>query len=198
MLARPPKPAEHPPAHWVAALGACAVLGFFTFVREARVPLLSLVDLGFHELGHLVMYVFPINQVLTAAMGSIMQVAVPIGLAVYFGWRRRDRLAMAVCLAWAATNFRDASVYIADAPYEQLELIGGEHDWAYVLGPEAFDRLDQAASIARTVHATGVVMFIVACAIAAFGLWDALSASRRAARRVEATVPTPDDRFPSR
>ena len=37
-----------------------------------RVPVLWFVDFGFHELGHMIMYTFPINQVLTAAMGSTM------------------------------------------------------------------------------------------------------------------------------
>ncbi|MGH8978344.1 MAG: hypothetical protein ACRDV7_09750, partial [Acidimicrobiia bacterium] len=110
-------------------------------MRSTRVPLLSLADLGFHELGHLVMYVVPINQILTAAMGSIMQISVPLGLAAYFGWYRRDAIALVACLAWASTNFQDVSVYMADAPYERLQLIGGEHDWAFVLGSDGLDRM---------------------------------------------------------
>src|SRR5213592_3143928 len=82
----------------VAALGACLVLGWFAFVRSRNVPLLSLVDLGFHELGHLLTYWLP--DVVTAMMGSINQVLVPLGLATYFLFRR-DRLAGALCLAWA-------------------------------------------------------------------------------------------------
>ena len=36
---------------------------------RARVPLVSFADLGFHELGHLIMYVLPINQILTRRDG---------------------------------------------------------------------------------------------------------------------------------
>ncbi len=32
----------------------------------------------------------------------------------------------------------DVSIYIADAPFQRLPLIGGSHDWAYLLGPAAF------------------------------------------------------------
>ena len=107
---------------YVAGAGVCFLLGFFAFVRDTRVPLLGLVDLGFHELGHLVTYVLP--DVVTAAMGSVTQVLVPAGLAAYFLFVRRDLLGGGLCLAWAATSAQDASVYIADAPFQRLRLIG--------------------------------------------------------------------------
>ncbi len=70
---------------------ACAVIGYFPYVQLRRVPLLGGVDLGFHELGHMLTYAFP--DVITAIMGSVFQVAVPLGLAAYFGLKRRDLLA---------------------------------------------------------------------------------------------------------
>ncbi|MGQ0823581.1 MAG: hypothetical protein ACT4OX_00885 [Actinomycetota bacterium] len=151
-------------------LAWCAVCAWFAFARGGRVPLVSLADFGFHELGHLIMYVIPISALLTAAMGSITQCAVPFGLGAYFWFGRRDGIGLAACLAWAATNLQDASVYIADAPHERLELVGGEHDWAYILGPEQLDRLDQAAGFATTVRAGGAVVLIAAVA---FAVWQA-------------------------
>jgi hypothetical protein len=132
------------------------VLAWLTYGRRGRVPLLSLVDLGFHELGHLVTYPLPWDAV-TAAMGSITQVCVPLGLAVYFLLLRRDRIGAGVCAAWAGTAARDASVYIRDAPYERLQLIGGEHDWAFVLAPH----LSWAAPIATAVALLGGLLLIV-------------------------------------
>ncbi|HEX5616661.1 MAG TPA: hypothetical protein VFZ83_16030 [Acidimicrobiia bacterium] len=198
MHPRPDAPRPRPIAQWGLAALWCAVLGWYAFVRSTRVPLLGWVDLGFHELGHLIMYVVPISQLLTAAMGSAFQVAVPLGLATYFAWWRRDALAGAVCLAWAATSMQDASVYIADAPYEALQLIGGEHDWAFVLGAEGLDRLDDAAAIARTVRGFGVVALVVAAGLIAYGAWCAVSDRTRARGPVGATAPTADDRFPTR
>ena len=151
---------------WIVGLGVCSILGWFAFVRCENVPLLALVDLGFHELGHMVTYWLP--EVVTAMMGSITQVAVPIGLSVYFLWRRRDLLGGALCLAWAATSAQNASVYIGDAPFQRLQLIGGQHDWAFVLGH--FDALDKAALIASCVKGLGIALLLVAFGVCFAGL----------------------------
>jgi hypothetical protein len=145
-----------------AGMAGCVVLGWFAFVRGARVPLLGLVDLGFHELGHLLTYPFP--DVMTAMMGSVTQVAVPLGVALYFLFLRKDRLAGGLCLAWAATSPQDASVYIADAPTQSLPLLGeGIHGWAFVLG--RWHAIDRPAPIGTGVKAFGLAMLFAGFAI---------------------------------
>ncbi len=172
-------------------LAWCAFAGWWAFGRGDRIPLLAFVNLGFHELGHLVCYLVAfVGPVVTAAAGSVMQCLVPVGLAVYFVAWRRDRLAGAACLAWAATNFQEASVYIADAPFEELQLIGGEHDWAAVLGPEHLNRLHDAGSIASTVRGTGIVVLLVAVALCIVALATS-SGARPRSRDAEAV----DERF---
>jgi hypothetical protein len=188
--------AGRPRPHWAAALVACAVLGFFAYVRGTRVPLLSLADLGFHELGHLVMYVLPISDFLTAIMGSVMQVAVPLGFAAYFGWWRRDLPSVAVCAAWAATNLHDVSVYVADAPYERLPLLGGEHDWAYLLGPEQLDHLHAAHNVAAVVNGVGLVALLLALGTCIYALLTT-NVRSSASTPVVATRTTPDDHWPT-
>lgn len=94
------------------------------------------------------MATLPLPDLCTAMAGSVVQVAVP--LAVRFMWRREPLSAM-LRRAWAGTSARDASVYAADAPGEELELIGGDHDWAFALGPEGPDLLDRAGAIAAAV-----------------------------------------------
>jgi hypothetical protein len=190
---RPAAAKARPPAVWVAVLVWCVVCGWFAFIRGTRVPIVSIADFGFHELGHLVMYVIPINQILTAAMGSIMQCAVPLGLAVYFWSLRSDHVGAVACLAWAATNFHDASVYIADAPYEQLELIGGEHDWAFIL--DKLDRMEQASGVATVTRSAGVLLLLAAIALGCLGLLGVFST--RAAGPVGATASRSDDLFPT-
>ncbi len=150
---------------WLLCAG-CAALGGIAFIRDESVPLLRGVNLGFHELGHLVFSIVPSNTVITAAAGSTMQCLVPLGLATYFFWRRKDPVGGAACLAWAATNFQEAAVYIADAPTQNLPLIGGDHDWATVLGPDHFDALDRAGAIAGFVHAVGFVLAVSAVVLA--------------------------------
>ena len=147
----------------VAALVACAVIGAIALVARRPVPLLNLVNLGFHELGHLVTYPFP--DLFTAAMGSITQTLVPVGLAVYFAWRRRDHLGAGVCLAWAATNAQEWSVYVADAPYERLELIGGDHDWAFFL--HRLGWMEAADELALAIYLLGWALLLAGFAFCA-------------------------------
>jgi hypothetical protein len=184
------------PLAWLAVLAWCGGAGWYAFVRGTRVPVLWFVDFGFHELGHMLMYAIPINQVLTAAMGSISQCAIPTGIAAYFWFGRRDGVRACACLAWAATNFQDASVYIADAPYERLQLVGGEHDWAFVLGPEHLNRLQDAHAIATVVRSAGLVLLLVAVVGAIAALLTG-SAGSSAASPVAATASRSDDLFPS-
>jgi hypothetical protein len=159
---------------WTLAVGIAllGLFGWFAFVQGTRIPLLGLVDLGFHELGHLLTYPFP--DVVTAAMGSVTQVAVPAGLAAYFLAVRGDRLGGSLCLGWAGASAADAGVYIADAPFEELALLGeGEHDWAFVLGAEHLDALDQAATVAAWVKGLGVLLWFAGLAICC---WDLMLA----------------------
>jgi hypothetical protein len=177
--------------HWAVAAAACALLGWFPFVHHHRVPLLGNADLGFHELGHLVMYVVPISQFLTAIMGSVFQVAVPAGLAAYFAIARRDAMAATVCGAWSAANLHDVSVYIADAPYERLPLIGGQHDWAYLLGPEQLDHLAAAHDVAAVVNGIGAVL-----ALATITTCVTVAAWRATEPRRAPTTPRAGDLLP--
>ncbi|MGH2656652.1 MAG: hypothetical protein ACRDIZ_08155 [Actinomycetota bacterium] len=158
---------------FVAGLAACLVLGWFAFVRGEPVPLLHLVDLGVHELGHLLTYVFP--DLITALAGSAFQVLVPVGLATGFWLGGRDRMAAGLCLAWAASSAQQVAVYVADAPYQRLPLIGGEHDWAFILGRLGI--LDRAEGVATAVRGLGLALLLagmVAC------LWGLARANRTA------------------
>ena len=151
------------PWRWILGFGVCCLLGWIAFVRDSSVPILSLIDLAFHEFGHFATYVF--SEPVTAIMGSVSQIAFPLAIAGYFAVRQRDWLATALCLAWAGTSAQNVSVYIADAPYEDLDLLGGEHDWAYLLGPEVWDRLDDAGSIAGTVDDLGLLLVAAGIAV---------------------------------
>jgi hypothetical protein len=170
---------------WAFAAGsiACALIGWWALVRGVRVPGVSLVNLGFHELGHFLTYPFP--DLVTAAMGSVAQVVVPLSLAGYFAWRSRDLLGAGLCLAWAGSSAQEVSIYVADAPFERLQLIGGEHDWAFIL-----DRLD-AMGAAHTV-AMSVLFLAWALVLGGIGVcsWGAVRTTRphRSPERLEPAV----------
>ena len=169
------------PAWFRAAASAmtCVVVGWFAFGRGERVPILGHVDLGFHELGHLVTYPLPWD-VVTAVMGSVTQVLVPLGLAAYFVLIRRELPSAALCLAWAGGSARDVSVYIADAPHEALPLIGGSHDWAFILERH----LDWAAPLATAVSRGGFLLVVAGVLLATASPW--LRRARRSAPSFEA------------
>ncbi len=151
-------------ARWLAA-GACVLLG--VLARDGWVPFLSGVDLGVHEFGHMVTFWAP--DVVTAAAGSIAQIAAPLGLAAYFEWGRGERSVAAVLVAWAGTAAIAAAVYIADAPLEELPLFGGDtHDWAFLLGPEHCGCLDRAKGLAGLVQFTGWCLVLAGVLVA---LW---------------------------
>lgn len=149
---------------YAGALAAVGVFGYYAFQQNTRVPLIWRFDLGMHELGHMVGYILPVSQTVAFVMGSLTQVLVPLGLGVYFAWGKADRVAGGVCLAWSASNLQDASIYIGDAPYERLQLIGGMHDWAYILGAEQLDRLDRATAYASQTRTLGL-FFVVAAVV---------------------------------
>lgn len=172
----------------LAGTVVCCVLGWFAFVRQTNVPVLALVDLGVHELGHLLTYVFP--DVVTAVAGSVFQVAVPWALAGYFLAVRRDVLGGALCLAWAGTSAHNTSIYIADAPYEALPLIGGSHDWAFLLGPESFDVLHRASDIATAVRFGGLVLLLNALVICVVAI-AVTSTTRSRVATAQAVRPNP-------
>jgi len=151
---------------YVAGVGTCLLLGWFAFVREAPVPLLSLVDLGIHELGHMLTYVFP--DLVTAVAGSAFQVLVPVGLAAYFWLVGRDRMASGLCLAWAGTSAQQVAVYAADAPYQRLVLLGGEHDWAFIL--TRLGLLDRAGGLALAVRWLGLLLLMAGIGSCLWGL----------------------------
>lgn len=148
----------------VAALTAASTMFFVAFVLQRRVPLLGYADLGFHELGHLL--TIPFGRTVSFLMGSGTQVLVPMGLAAYFWLRSRDEVAAGLMAVWAATSMQDASVYIADAPYQRLPLIGGHHDWAYLMSHWGI--LSESGDYAGLVFFCGVAVGIAGIVLIAW------------------------------
>ena len=152
--------------HLVGA-GVIAAMWWVAFHQHERIPILTYVNLGIHEAGHFLTYSLP--EMTMMMMGSIAQVAVPLCLGAYFLLLRSDWLGAALCLAWASTSATEVSLYVADAPYQELELIGGRHDWAFILGPEGYDAIDRAAWLAQTIREGALIAVVVALALCLAG-----------------------------
>lgn len=108
------------------------VVGFLEG-RDRVMMFLHGVNLIFHEAGHVIFALF--GQFLHILGGSLLQILVPAGIAVYFWWTRQC-YASAIALGWMGQNFWDVSIYIKDAQARDLPLLGGEavlHDWHFLL-----------------------------------------------------------------
>jgi len=152
---------------WVL-LGAFVVLLAVASARGAGwVPLVSHVDLGIHEFGHMIAMWAP--RQFMALAGSLLQVAAPLGLAAFFWFVRKELPAAALLVAWAGVSIRNVSVYMADANTRVLPLLGGQegHDWAYLFGQ--WGALPQAERIAGFFSVTGWLAFGFAFALAVWG-----------------------------
>lgn len=181
---------------WVVSAGAVVLIGVLSATTGALVPLLWLVDFGIHEFGHLIMGWAP--WTVAAFAGSFAQVAAPAGLAAYFAFGRRELWAAAPLLAWAGDSLRSVAVYIADAPYQRLDLWGGEgalHDWAQLLQGKP---MMYAGTIAWLANAVGWLAIAAALAVAVAPLVAQYraGAKRVADERREATLPVREPRGP--
>ena len=133
---------------------------------------LHVVNLVFHEAGHVLFVVFP--RFFTVLGGSLTQVLVPLACAFAF-WRRSDRFGVAVGIWWAGQNLVDLAPYINDARALELVLLGGRtgaevegHDWEYLL--QAINRTTWDHGLARLAHAGGLLVMLAALGYAALEL----------------------------
>jgi hypothetical protein len=123
---------------------------------------LHLVNLVFHEAGHILFAVFP--RFLTVLGGSATQVLIPVIVLIAF-WRRRDFFAASVGLWWVGQNLVDLAPYINDARDLRLVLLGGRtgaevegHDWEYLLQTLGLMTWDHR--LAKLAHAVGVLVML--------------------------------------
>ncbi len=125
---------------------AAILLLLFVSVELVRVgPLdsfyiLHSINLVFHEAGHTIFGLF--GTTIGFLGGMFGQLLVPLIVLVAFV-RELNWFAVLVSLWWFGQNFVDLAPYIGDARSLQLPLIGGEHDFAYLLGEFNLLRYDE-------------------------------------------------------
>lgn len=147
---------------------------------------LHLVNLVFHEAGHVVFS--PFGRFVMVLGGSALQLLVPVGCAVALH-RSRNPFGVTVAAWWAAENLLDIAPYVHDARALRLVLLGGRtgaevegHDWEYLLSTLGWMRLDH--TLARALHAAGLLAMSAALvwgAVLLAGQWRAARSGRTAA-----------------
>lgn len=150
--------------HWQPVPGITLVLWlpFYAFfllyaaLDRSGFLLIDYVNLPIHEGGHLLFgAVFGnggagggFGETMTVAGGTILQLAAPLLLGIYFA-RQRQIPGTAFCSFFFFENFLNISTYMADARRQQLTLVTvGDgvnviHDWLYLFSHMGVLRHDQ-------------------------------------------------------
>ena len=138
--------------------------------------MIDLVFVPIHEGGHLLFRWF--GEFLAIAGGTILQLAVPFMLSLYFAFQRQI-LGTAFCSFFFFEQFLPISTYMADARAQELPLltVGDSddviHDWNYL-----FDKLHVLDHDIQIAHAFRVMGWIGMVAVVG---WMMLRGLRREA-----------------
>ncbi|HOW43410.1 MAG TPA: hypothetical protein P5110_02825 [Candidatus Omnitrophota bacterium] len=161
--------------NWLARL---PLLVYFVYVlfRQLADPVytsvLGGINLGIHELGHLVF--MPLGQTMGVAGGTILQLAIPV-FAIFNFYRQKEFFGMALSFGWISTNLFYIATYLADARRLELPMVtpfGGDnviHDWEYLLSEMNVLQYDTA--IATGIRGVAVVTMLVCFTAGAWLLW---------------------------
>ncbi|MDV6375308.1 hypothetical protein [Deinococcus arenicola] len=128
---------------------------------------LDLVNLVFHEAGHMVL--MAAGETVMLLGGSLFQLLIPAVCIVAFVLRG-DRYAAGIVTLWLGQSFAGVSAYIRDAPTRNLDLLTGDpdtHDWWQLLG--GWNALNLAEPLGRAVFFLALASVIVGTVLA---LWD--------------------------
>jgi hypothetical protein len=163
-------------------------------MRRLRDPLTAL-DLGIHELGHVLFQ--PFGQFMAIAGGSIFQLLFPLLWLVGF-LQKKWYFAASMCWCWLGMNFFDVATYAADARVRLLPLATGlaglyeqgsdetydrAHDWYQMLS--RLGKLDMDLAIARGLRIAGITCFIIGIVTGALLLMQMVISSFTKARKAQ-------------
>ena len=111
--------------------------------------------LPIHEAGHLLFRLF--GRTLYILGGSFWQVMFPVAWFI-IALRQRSQVAPFAAF-WIGENLMDVSLYIRDAQFMALPLLGGDssgHDWKNLL--TQWDAVDDAGTIADITYYLGFII----------------------------------------
>ena len=167
---------------WKVILLLIVCLATWHAATTPWVPVLDDANLIFHEAGHVIFS--PFGELLYTAGGSIFQILLPLLLVIPFV-RKQDYFGALLMLWWAGENMIGVGRYIADARAQELELIGGEHDFALILSrwPHVM-RYDTA--IGGAVRDVGITIMLVSIAVCIYIIF--LQSKDRKSESVESVV----------
>jgi hypothetical protein len=160
-------------------LGLVGAIGATAFLADRDVPVLSALNLGSHELGHMVASAVGMPDLANAMMGPLLQIVAPVLATIAIILIRRDLFLASCTAAWAAVSLAETARYVADAPVGAIEHLGGEQDFALILGSDHLDLLARSGELAELVEAAGIVTMAASITFMVGGLVLATGEERR-------------------
>jgi len=160
-------------------VGVFVWMGYHHLVDDRYWGLFGYLNLGIHELGHMVFR--PLGWFMYVLGGTLGQLLVPV-ISVFMFRRQRDYFALTLSGAWLSTNLYNVATYMADARARVLPLVTpfgkhAEHDWYKLFGHMGLLAYD--TKIAAGVR---VIAFVLMWGSVAAGAWMCyLMATRRKA-----------------
>lgn len=141
--------------------------------------------LPFHEAGHYILMPFA-PEFLMVAGGSFVQLALPLGFALYFLLKRKEAFSACVPMLWLFGSMQQMGWYMKDARFLLLPILGADpteaHDWNYLFGK--MHLLHRSVAIGEFfigLARLGVGLTLVAMAVLLFrdsGLYSRWTGSR--------------------
>ena len=134
--------------------------------NDAGDSFLHLVNLPFHEAGHIFFRLF--GRWMMSLGGTLGQLTIPLLCLFTFLFKYKNPFGASVALWWLGESFMDIAPYINDARNGQLMLLGGVtgreadygyHDWEFVLNEIGLLRCDHALAIVG--QGLGILLMLI-------------------------------------
>lgn len=107
------------------------------FVNSKVYGVFEWAILPFHEAGHYFLMPFA-PRTLMVAGGTIVQLGLPLGFALYFALKRKEYFSATVPMLWFFGSMQQMAVYMKDARFLLLPMFAADptegHDWNYLFG----------------------------------------------------------------
>jgi|GEM_PF-2179906 len=147
-----------PSAWWgYAALWLLLVLLIIPYFKDPKhFGILDYANLVIHEAGHYMVFAW-FGEFIMVLGGTLFELMVPLGFTIYFLAFRRELMAGLATAFWFFENLLYIAVYMADARFMLLPLVGDPdaHDWNYLFGK--MHLLHQSVEIAGVVRGIGIM-----------------------------------------
>ncbi len=138
---------------------------FYAMADKSGYLLIDYVFVPIHEGGHLLFSYF--GHTLHVAGGTLLQLGVPLMLALYFAFQRQAT-GVAFCSFFFFENFLNVANYMADARAQVLQLVtvGNpdfvEHDWFTLFSKFGVLQYDtKIAAVVRVLGWLGMITVVV-------------------------------------